>query len=272
MISFRYCISTLFSISLCYFSETAQCNPIKVERIQQSSKDLIKKYLLPKNSPLKKELKKLFIDPNMFISEETFRKSGFGVKHGHRSLMLGFHHTIPNYIIKKFIDQISPKKQLINYLNRLRGAEIIQKYIIDHQFQHLVVPKKWLYRLPKGFSESSDRTYVLIVENMNILDGGDHPEGAAAKAYYNMNREQLTELATLLFDVGGCDAFPRNQPFNRSGKIAFIDTEHVGKKKFINHFLIHTIPSLNPEMQSYGITLWNMLKQSPKKQESISKE
>lgn len=216
-------------------------------------------YQLPKKHPLRESLKTVFTNPNIFKSDEVFRKAGFRVKNGHRGLMVGAHPDIPGYLFKKFHDGKSQKEQLENFIKRLKGAEVLRKYVKEHKLKHIVIPKKWIYQLPKAFSKKYHCTsYILVVEDMDIYDGNDS-DGIAQQLYYNMDREVLTELCMVLHDVGGCDAYPRNQPFTRSGKIAFIDTEHVGELK--RHFFKHTVPALNPELQIYAKALWRKLEE-----------
>jgi len=138
------------------------------------------------------------------------------------------------------------------------GAQRIREYIKEHHFKHIVVPDKWIYKLPKSFAEDSKTpSYILIVEKMDIYSDFDDPNGTARQLYYNMDIEILTELCTILHAIGGCDAFPRNQPFTRSGQIAFVDTEHVGQMK--GHFIKHIVPALNPDLQAYALALWMQL-------------
>ena len=216
----------------------------------------LKSYLIPKNHPLHKHLRYLFSHSCMFRSAEKFRDAGFIVKLGHRNLMVGAFPSLPEYLFKKFADCRSQKNQLGNYIKRIKGARVLRQYIKEHNFKHLVVPEKWLYKLPGRFSKNSTNgvAYILIVENMDIYDDWDDPDGVAKNLYYNMNIEMLTELCTILHDVGGCDGYPRNQPFTRSGKIAFVDTEHVGQLK--GHFVKHIVPALNEELQAYALALW----------------
>lgn len=230
--------------------------------------EILKPYLLPHDHPLRPYLKMIFSDPTMFESADHLKKAGFKVMHGHRKLMVGQHPLISQYLFKKFPNSLSQDRQLDNFMKRLRGAEILRNYINDHHFKHLVVPKKWLYKLPKSFSQGDEnRAYVLIVENMDIYRDFDKPDGIARQLYYNMDIEMLTELCTILRAVGGCDAFPRNQPFTRSGKIAFVDTEHVGRMK--NHFIKHIIPALNEELQAYAWALWTKLEEEEQIKNSL---
>jgi hypothetical protein len=224
------------------------------------SQTKINSYLLPKHDPLYKQIPQLLHNPDMFKSPRHFEKAGFTVKRGHRKLMVGFHPFIPHHLIKKFSDKMPQAMQLENYIKRIKGAEILRNYIHKHHYTHLVVPEKWLYKLPKKFSKKGS-AYLLIVENMDIYDDWEDPNGEARQLYYNMDKETLTELCTILHDVGGCDAYPWNQPFTRSGKIAFVDTEHVGKRKFHDYFIKHIVPALNEELQAYALALWAKLEE-----------
>lgn len=244
---------------------------VKVERNRTNEENRINQaslesYLLPTHHPLQHYMDALFADHKMFRSEKDFKRSGFRVKRGHRKLMVGGHPSVPQYLFKKFPDSRSQIEQLENFIKRIEGAKILREYIEKHQFKHLVIPQKWLYRLPKKFSgKDSARSYVLIVDNMNICNREENLE-----LYYNMDIEVLTELCMILHDVGGCDAFPRNQPFTRSGKIAFVDTEHVGRMK--GHFIKHVIPALNQELQAYAISLWLKLEEEERQHKHALKE
>jgi hypothetical protein len=214
-----------------------------------------KSYLLPQPHPLNNPLQNLFSHPHMFESAKELEKAGFQVRVSHE-LMVAAHPTIPRYFIKKFNDSIPQEQQLKNFIKRIEGAELLRNYIKKHHFKHLVVPKKWLYKLPASFPGQS---YVLIVEKMDIYDDWENPQGEARKLYYHMHKEVLTELCTILQDLGGCDSLPRNHPLTRSGKIAFIDTEHVGE--FKDFFYMYLVPALSPELQDYALTLWETLEE-----------
>jgi hypothetical protein len=219
----------------------------------------LKSYFLPRNHPLNSSLGHLFQYSFMFRSPKYLTAAGFHVKVSHHRLMVAKHPNISNYLIKKFIDRIPRTSQLKNFIKRIRGARCLRQHIKKLGLKHIVVPHKWLYPLPKKFSSNS---YVLVVEEMDVYDDWDDPNGKARELYYNMDREILTEFCMLLHAVGGCDSIPRNQPFTRSGQIAFIDTEHVGEHK--GHFYKHIVPALNPELQDYAIALWKKLEQEKK--------
>ena len=227
---------------------------------QSIQKHSFESYLLPKEHPLHQQLAHLFHNPQMFRSHTFLRREGFTVKLGNRrtKLMVGSHPSILQNLIKKFPDDVSQTTQLKNFVKRIKGAEVLRNYIKKHNFKYLVVPEKWLYKLPKDFPSHS---YVLVVEKMDIYDDWDDPNGEARKMYYSMDIEVLTELCTLLHGVGGYDSLPRNQPFTRSGQIAFIDTEYVGTTKNKEQFHRDTIPALNQELQAYALALWEKLEE-----------
>lgn len=224
----------------------------------------LKSYLLPRSHPLNDSLNHLFRHSSMFRAPKYLIAAGFDVKisHHHR-LMIAGHPDIPNHLVKKFIDHISESSQLRNFIKRIRGARILNKYIKELDLKHIVVPRKWLYQLPRNFRTNS---YLLVVEKMDIYDDWENPHGEARQLYYNMDKEILTEFCILLHAVGGCDSIPRNQPFTRSGQIAFIDTEHVGEHK--GHFYRHIIPALNPKLQAYATHLWKKLEREKREKNS----
>jgi hypothetical protein len=246
---------------LCAFIHThVECIQTTLKAQKQGPK-FPKSYLLPEEDPLHHKLKDLFQDPFMFESPKDLKKAGFKIKVNRNShCMVASHPSLPNHLIKKFYDDISQRHQLKNFIRRIKGAQTLRKYIKDHHFNHLIVPKKWLYQLPDSFAEDfSFPSYALIVEKMDIYDDWDDPNGKARELYYHMDKEVLRELCVLLHDLGGCDSLPRNQPFTRTGKIAFVDTEDVGKLK--DHFLKFTVRALNPELQTYAIDLWQKLEE-----------
>src|SRR5690349_17966581 len=80
-------------------------------------------YQLPNTHPAHETLKTLFHNPGMFDSSKNLKKEGFAVKLGHKSLLVGFHPTLHDHIIKKFSNSVHSKLQLDNYVQRIKGAE-----------------------------------------------------------------------------------------------------------------------------------------------------
>lgn len=214
--------------------------------------------LLPTDHPLQKKLSKLFKYPVMFNSSSQFRAAGFDVNpRVHLGLMVAKHPSIKKYVIKKYQNNVLQKLQLEKYLKRIAGALILKKYIKEHNYKHLVVPDKWIYELPSAFSMRGVKSYVLIAEEMDLCAGADDPNSENGRNYYQMTEKVFIELCTLMHDLGGCDAYPRNQTFTKSGKIAFIDTEDVGNKK--SHFPQNIIPLLNEDLKDQAQSIWDQL-------------
>lgn len=229
------------------------------KNINLQKKKSIDAYLLPENHPLHQQLGNLLKNPKMFKSPLAFEQAQFKITKGHRGLMVGSHPAISQYLIKKFPNTLSQEDQLKNFILRIESANKIRKYINKHNLKHIVVPQKWLYKLPSNFSKAirEEYSYILIVEKMDIFDGSNNPTGENGKRYYNMDKEILKELCMVLHDLKGCDAWPRNQPFTRDGKIAFLDTEHLGKRK--GDFVTHIVPRLNEDLKKYAMSIWKKL-------------
>ncbi len=212
--------------------------------------------LLPDNHPLQKKLKKIFALGNegMFRSRKKLQKAGFQVFHRiHRGLMVGSHPSLKKYMIKKFKNKILQKDQLANYLSRINGARALSAFIEANNLKHIVVPQKWLYLLPEQYSdpETKERSYLLIVEKIDICSGGEDPEGEIAKKYYNIDLEVLREVYIVLYYFRGLDSRLHNLPFTHQGKIAFIDTERWERER--PGFLDKILPFLSHKKQAYAL-------------------
>lgn len=225
------------------------------------NKNPLKRYLLPETHPLQKKLAEIFNPSYLFNSRGTLQYEGFEVKKlltNEWNIMVFKHPTIKKYLIKKFVNRRPFRLQLGNYLRRINGAVAIDNFIKKQQLKHMIVPKKWLYKLPKQFFDLQTMmdTYVLIVEEMDICSGANSLTGENARQYACMDEEMITELCILLHGIGGCDAYPQNQPMTHSQQVAFIDTEHYGM-----HFgdFYRVIKYLNPALQSFAEALWSQL-------------
>ncbi len=180
--------------------------------------------LLPRHHPIYAKLEDLFQDPDMFESPEHFRKAGFHVlSRMHAGLMVASHPSIKNYLIKKFYNKISTKRQLENYLSRVSGARALRNFIHLNHLEHIVVPKKWIYPLPKKFKDSKTEktTYLLIVERMDLCGSKEE----IGQRYNIIDFEILRELCIVLYYFKGLNSTPENMAFTNQNQIAFIDTE-----------------------------------------------
>jgi hypothetical protein len=168
-------------------------------------------------------LKKLFVDPDMFASRDSFRDAGFDVvkRESDNKIMVGSHASAPGFLFKKYCDDISLDEQLKNYERRLEGVRELRALIKEHHLRRIVVPQKWLHEFPREFSRKKDKSYVLIVERLNVYDREE-----SEREYQRIDEETLKELCVVLFKFRGLDSNASNVPFTHGGQIAFIDTEH----------------------------------------------
>ncbi len=157
----------------------------------------------------------------MFSSKRSFVAAGFDVKQAaSHNIMVGSHPSVERYLFKKYNNTVPLDEQEENYRNRVRGAEKVRQIIDRYRLRHLVVPRKWLYELPKKFSERRQSAYVLVVERIDLLSVDE-----SAKRYRTIDPAALDALCHVLFKFSGFDAAIHNLLFTTSGQISFIDTE-----------------------------------------------
>lgn len=213
--------------------------------------------LLPSNHPLQENLKSLFTNKAMFNSPKSLSHEGFKVnRRVHRGLMVAGHPSISGYLIKKFESKVPQEEQLQNFLRRVNGARALSDFIHVNQLKHIVVPQKWIYRLPKRFTnrKTGEEAYVLIVEKMDIYGGGLNPNGDLAKKYSTIDKEVLKEICTVLYTFRGLDSVLHNLPFTYQDQIAFIDTDKWEEER--NGYLRRIKPFLSKENQKYAARIF----------------
>lgn len=169
--------------------------------------------------PTSLDLGSLFTDSAMFDSRKAWRRAGFDVLDPAKDTecMVAAHRSAPGYLFKKYSDDVSHREQRDNYAARLEGAQRVAKLIRHEGLQHVVVPKKYLYDLPRGFGTSS----VLVVERLDVV-GSD----ASERRYRNIADPALRDLLRVLVEVPGLDSNSKNVQFTQDGKIAFVDLEN----------------------------------------------
>lgn len=167
--------------------------------------------------PIYAELPSLFRDKRMFNSYDKFSDAGFRlVAHAEHKIMCGRHKAAGGYLFKKYNNDRSSDDQLLNYMFRIEGARRIRALIAERGFTTVVAPRKWLYELPPDFPER----YLVVAEGLDLVS-----EGETRRGYDRIGREQLKELATVLYYFRGLNSTASNLPLTGDGRIAFIDTE-----------------------------------------------
>lgn len=234
---------------------------VKIHRLK------VEDCLLPEDHPLHDRLANLFKNPQIFKSNEHLRRAGFQpLNRESRPIMVARHAVIENYLIKKFkTGQTLRYKEINNYLDRISAARALHHFIKLNHLEHIVVPQKWLYPLPKRFSDSKSgkRMYVLIVEDMDICSGGDDPNGEIGRRYSNMSFEILRELCIVLYYFRGLDSNVFNIPFTHQNKIAFVDTEKW--KDVDREFLSRVKHYLNQDQLEYAARIFEELREQDKR-------
>lgn len=159
----------------------------------------------------------LFTDPKMFRSFDHFSDAGFSlVAHAPHKIMSGKHKRAKDYLFKKYNNARPSKKQLKNYMRRIEGSRLLRAFIAERNLQQVVAPRKWLYELPESFPER----YLLVVDRLDLMS-----DDATLRKYQRIRKDQMHELALVLFYFRGLNSWTKNLPFTDDGKVAFIDTE-----------------------------------------------
>jgi hypothetical protein len=167
--------------------------------------------------PIFAQLPELFTSKWMFDSYDKFRSEGFQLaSHAENKILCGSHRSVNGYLFKKYNNDKSGRDQLLNYMFRIEGARFIRAFITEHGFTGVAAPRKWLYELPLSFPER----YLVVAEKFDLVS-----ESATLRGYDRISRDQLRELATMLYYFRGLNSTASNLPFTEEGKIAFIDTE-----------------------------------------------
>lgn len=167
--------------------------------------------------PILSLMGELFSDPKMFESYSRFEKAGFSlVAHAPHKIMTGSHKKARGYFFKKYNNDKPGKKQLRNYMHRVEGSRLLRTFIAEHGFSRVIAPRKWLYELPPSFPER----YLVVAEKVDLASRDE-----TERAYGRISKEQMEELATILYYFRGLNSTAQNLPYTEDGKIAFIDTE-----------------------------------------------
>lgn len=173
--------------------------------------------------PIVADLAGLFTNRKMFDSFRRFEGEGFRlVAHPDHKIMAGSHKAARGYLFKKYNNDWDTEDQLRNYMRRIEGARRLKIFIEERGFDRVIVPRKWLYRLPEDFPER----HLLVVEKLELLSIDE-----TARAYHRISKDQTRQLATVLYYFRGLNSTPANLPYTTDDKIAFIDTERWSNDK-----------------------------------------
>ena len=174
------------------------------------------------DDPARIDLGTLFRDEEMFDSRRSWGAAGFHVidRSNNGKIMVARHPSVQGLLFKKYMSDSAEKAQTKNYERRLEGANRLRAFAEERRLSRIVVPRKWILKLPRPFSRR-ETSHVLVAEQLDLLSD-DQTEAA----YRRIEPNVLGELCVVLFHFRGMDSIAKNIPFVSDGRIGFIDTEH----------------------------------------------
>ncbi|MEC7839374.1 MAG: hypothetical protein VX777_04995 [Chlamydiota bacterium] len=189
-----------------------------------SDDSVVEKWLLPVDHPLQKKLKSIFRKTTHRKFNSTLMlEAGFSIisRPNTKGVLVATHPGMKDYVFKFYNNRKGTIPEEDVFLQRIVGAESIRQKINESEFVQFAVPKKWIFRVPKKGGHS-----ILIAENMNILP---HKKNMKAWKSSAVDVSLITNLYKIIKDLGLNDSvYIDNIPFNKEGKVCFIDTEHYG--------------------------------------------
>ncbi len=218
------------------------------ETPRQYSLENQRKYLLPKDSPLREPLRKIFSNPDVLKSPKTFSKAGFIVISERPSgMFVAAHPKLPGHLVKTYIEskKIKPNWQWAVY--RCLGAQYIRELIKEKNLNHFVVPNKWIYPLTPIRNNddiiNNSSPVILIVTDMQLVE-----KSASKKEWKNnVTKTHIQQLYCILSHGYSSCCLGSNIPYTKKGKFTCIDTE-VPERTLPLH---HVGRYLSEEMSDY---------------------
>ena len=200
----------------------------------------------------------LFHRASLFDSVEELRDAGFQIVRGSENRVTVFGHaSAPGYLFKKFLRDVKRpyEKQLTSYQKRVRGAHALRAHLDALGIHSIVVPRKWLCKLPLRFRGKPD--HVVVVEKCDLLEREN-----IKQSYRALPRETVRDLCTIFFTFERVDFSSRNWPFTTEGKIAVIDTGYLKRitkgQSFRQKSYKKNVEKLyTDESRRYGRSLWD---------------
>lgn len=220
----------------------------------------VRDYLMPEDHPIKKKLDLIFSSSRALCNQRSMEAVGFNVlpPQHHTQMIVAKHSELQGYVIKAYYDEqdyYAGRPEYYYWVKRVKGAELIRKYIKKNSYTNLFkVPKKWIYLLPDDPSPPANflrKIFILVAEDMKLFDPQSNE---VLWGSGKVTEEFLDALYAITTDLGLLDsAKPANCAFSMTdGNAAFIDTElyhgrHVKYEKLT--------PFLSPTMRSYWETI-----------------
>ncbi len=218
----------LIAILIVLHSSVVSSEIFHSSSVSQEVWDKVTPYLMKSDHPAKPILDTLFSKPNVIQNRETLIASGFSVSKPRKfdNIFIAKHKKLKGYILKLYTDEQGNLPDWFNWVKRAKGALVIRNAIARHGYQNMFsVPKKWIYPLPRIAQKPEDKSFILVVEDMDLEKSSANK--AKWQSTHSINRAKLQALYVLLKEEGLIDSvYIDNIPFSKTEHIAFIDTEH----------------------------------------------
>lgn len=226
--------------------------------VSKKERKTVKPYLLPYDHPIRAKLDFIFHRSRATKNLESMAEAGF-IVHSQKSrsfIIVASHPDVPGYLFKLHLDNELREKHHKPgwwwFAERCKGAEAIREVIKKKKLDLVRAPQKYIYPLPlhpecpnePGYSR---KNVILIAEYFDLMDKQENWD----MWHTGMTYDHLDQIYTVLKKCGGNSMRPDNIPFDKQGRICFIDTEYPGQEPDWSI----TLHYLSPEMQMY----WSLI-------------
>lgn len=206
-----------------FFPEEALSETVSSKRL--SPEDETAPYLL-KDKLMNLVLDTLFANQENPLTPEHIQSLGFKfLNQLGLHVLVAKHPGFPGYVFKFFQYNTFPGIDWKYWIQRVKGAQLIQQGIHQFGYQKIFkVPKKWLYKTPcpQTIDGETYPSYILIAEDMRIVPLEENQKLWRKKTTENL----LIALHKMIKTYGLRDcARITNVPWCKDSKIAFVDTE-----------------------------------------------
>ena len=208
-------------------------------------------------------LDRLFRKASLFDSADKLRAAGFQIVRESKKRVTVFGHpSAPGYLFKKLLRDVKRPftKHLESYQKRVRGARALRAHLDALGIHSIVVPRKWLCRLPDRYRRRGKPDHIVVVEKCDLLERDN-----IKRRYSKLPKETVKDLCTIFFTFERVDFSARNYPFSTDGKIAVIDTGYLMQitkglsfRRQSYKTNVEKLPT--DKSRRYGKALWDDLK------------
>jgi hypothetical protein len=213
--------------------------------LTQSEKELLLPFLIDETDSASEILDAIFQRTNPMKDKKAFESAGFITIQNNGRSLVGFHPTLPEYIIKGKRNKVMKNHQTL--FNRLINRAAIQWWIDAYNPQYIVIPNKVAYPLPSYPNMPMKEVqmthgFIVIADTIDIKSNEE-----TIKLFKNPDswcEEMIIELYAFSRDINYPDAAFRNIRFTQDMRIAIIDFDSVpSDENALEAFFLEHLPS-----------------------------